>query len=101
MEKFAVGDHGMLSTSGIQSTLVANSGTNKLAPRFIGPFVVKQTLGDAYTLQLPTALRLHPTFYVGRLRRYHPAVIPSDAAAPNSDRARSLAPTAPPDEPNA
>ncbi|KAG3088490.1 hypothetical protein PI125_g18340 [Phytophthora idaei] len=38
-------------------------------------------LGDAHTLRLPTALRLHPTFYVGKLRRYRPATIPSDADA--------------------
>ncbi|KAE9332908.1 hypothetical protein PF008_g14713 [Phytophthora fragariae] len=81
MEKFAVGDRVLLSTSGIQPILVTNLGANKLAPRYIGPFKVLKVLGDAYTLQLPTALRLHPTFYVGRLRRYHPALIPSDDAA--------------------
>ncbi|KAG6578261.1 reverse transcriptase [Phytophthora cinnamomi] len=79
MERFAVGDRVLLSTSGIRPTLVTNLGANKLAPRFIGPFTVLKVLGDAYTLQLPTALRLHPTFYVGRLRRYHPATIPNDA----------------------
>ncbi|KAG3152574.1 hypothetical protein PC128_g22743 [Phytophthora cactorum] len=42
---------------------------------------ILKILGDAYTLQLPTALRLHPTFYVGKLRRYRPATIPSDADA--------------------
>ncbi|OWY91045.1 hypothetical protein PHMEG_00040540 [Phytophthora megakarya] len=62
MEKFAVGDRVLLSTAGIQPTLVTNLGANKLAPRFIGPFKVLKVLGDAYTLQLPTALRLHPTF---------------------------------------
>ncbi|KAG3153597.1 hypothetical protein PC128_g22552 [Phytophthora cactorum] len=36
-------------------------------------------IGDAYTLDIPTSLRLHPTFYVGRLKRYHPATIPESA----------------------
>ncbi|ETP22193.1 hypothetical protein F441_04444 [Phytophthora nicotianae CJ01A1] len=61
--RFVVGDRVLLST--------------KLAPRFIVPFKVTKVLGDAYTLQLPTALRLHPTFYVGRLRRYLLAVTPT------------------------
>ncbi|GMG14721.1 unnamed protein product [Phytophthora fragariaefolia] len=80
MEKFAVGDRVLLSTTGIQPILVTNLGANKLAPRYIGPFKVLKVLGDAYTPQLPTALRLHPTFYVGRLRRYHTPLIPSEAA---------------------
>ncbi|ETO99624.1 hypothetical protein F441_22960, partial [Phytophthora nicotianae CJ01A1] len=82
LERFNVGDRVLLSTSGITPTSVTNLGANKLASRFIGPFKIVKVLGDAYTLQLPTALRLHPTFYVGRLRRYHPATIPSDAVDP-------------------
>ncbi|GMF26474.1 unnamed protein product [Phytophthora fragariaefolia] len=57
MEKFAVGGRVFLSTTGIQPILVTNLGTNKLAPRYIGPFKVLKVLGDAYTHQLPTALR--------------------------------------------
>ncbi|KAG3076613.1 hypothetical protein PI125_g21470 [Phytophthora idaei] len=87
LEKFAVGDRVLLSTAGIQPSLVTNLGTSKLAPRYIGPFKVTKVLGDAYTLRLPSTIRLHPTFCVGRLRRYHPAVIPSDAGA---TRQRSL-----------
>ncbi|OWZ13054.1 hypothetical protein PHMEG_00013691, partial [Phytophthora megakarya] len=95
MEKFAVGDRVLLSTAGIQPTLVTNLGANKLAPRFIEPFKILKVLGDAYTLQLPTALRLHPTFYVGRLRRYHPAVIPSVADTPTVLPSASLDAPAP------
>ncbi|OWZ17321.1 hypothetical protein PHMEG_0008745 [Phytophthora megakarya] len=82
MEKFAVGDCVLLSTAGIQPTLVTNLGANKLAPRFMGPFKILKVLGDDYTLQLPTALRLHPTFYVGHLRRYPHTVIPSPVGTP-------------------
>ncbi|OWZ13727.1 hypothetical protein PHMEG_00012903 [Phytophthora megakarya] len=68
--------------AGIQPILVTNVGANKLAPRFIGPFKILKVLGDAYTLLLPTVLRLHPTFYAGRLRRYHPVVTPNVSDTP-------------------
>ncbi|GMF43598.1 unnamed protein product [Phytophthora fragariaefolia] len=86
LERFAVGDRVLLSKAGIQLALVTNLGASKLAPRYIGPFKILKVLGDAYMLQLPTALRLHPTFYVGRLQRYHPAAISSDADAPTAQR---------------
>ncbi|OWZ20651.1 reverse transcriptase [Phytophthora megakarya] len=60
---------------GDRSSAVANL-ANKLAPRFIGPFKIVKILGDAYILDIPTLLRLHPTFFVGRLKRYRPAEIP-------------------------
>ncbi|KAG3179880.1 hypothetical protein C6341_g7219 [Phytophthora cactorum] len=41
-----------------------------LAPRFIGPFTVLERHGNAYTLDIPSSMRLHPTFYVGRLKPY-------------------------------
>ncbi|KAE9295985.1 hypothetical protein PF008_g24126 [Phytophthora fragariae] len=52
----------------------------KLAPRFIGPFKLLKVIGDAYTLDIHTAMRLHPTFYVGRLEPYVPATIPAPEA---------------------
>ncbi|ETN00367.1 hypothetical protein PPTG_18062 [Phytophthora nicotianae INRA-310] len=76
LSTFHTGDRVLLSTEGIRSSAVAVLGANKLAPRFIGPFKITKVLGDAYTLDIPSSLRLHPTFYVGRLKRYHPAEIP-------------------------
>nr|CAI72305.1 putative polyprotein [Phytophthora infestans] len=73
--KFATGDRVLLSTSGSRDSAVTNLGASKLAPRFIGPFT-------AYTLDIPTSLRLHPTFYVGRLKQYLPATIPSSTQFP-------------------
>ncbi|ETP24191.1 hypothetical protein F441_02769 [Phytophthora nicotianae CJ01A1] len=76
---------------GIQPTAVTNLGTSKLAPRFV--------LGDAYTLQLPIAIRLHPTFYVDRLHRYHPVDVPSGAVPsqrPSPDHVHSAPVHAPP-----
>ncbi|OWZ22745.1 polyprotein [Phytophthora megakarya] len=74
---FRTGDRALLSTEGIRSSAVTNLDANKLAPRFIGPFKIVKVLGDAYTLDIPTSLRLHPRFYVGRLKRYRPAEIPT------------------------
>ncbi|POM62754.1 Pol protein [Phytophthora palmivora] len=54
---------------------VFKQGSNKLKHRFIGPFAVLARHGAAYTIDLPAT---HPTFYVGRLKRYHdPLGLPS------------------------
>ena len=45
-------------------------GSNKLLPKYIGPFRVLHRQGNAYTIELPRKMRTHPTFYVGRLRPY-------------------------------
>ena len=44
----------------------------KLAPRYIGPFEIRWKVGEvAYKLVLPPELsRIHPVFYVLRLRKY-------------------------------
>ncbi|OWY98389.1 hypothetical protein PHMEG_00030861 [Phytophthora megakarya] len=87
MASFHTGDRVLLSTEGIRTSAVTNLGANNLAPRFIGPFTVIKAIGDAYALDIPSSLRLHPTFYVGRLKRYYPAEIPD---ATNVTTARSL-----------
>ncbi|GMF58274.1 unnamed protein product [Phytophthora fragariaefolia] len=84
MLSFRRGDRVLLSTDGIQGSAVTNLGANKLAPRFIGPFKILKVIGDAYTLDIPTSIRLHPTFYVGRLKPYVPVTIP----APQAERPR-------------
>ncbi|KAE9178187.1 hypothetical protein PF005_g24183 [Phytophthora fragariae] len=84
MSSFRRDERVLLSTDGIKGTAVTNLGANKLAPRFIGPFKILKVFGDAYTLDIPTAMRLHPTFYVGRLKPYVPATIP----APEAERPR-------------
>lgn len=89
MSSFRRGERVLLSTEGIQGTAVTNLGANKLAPRFIGPFKILKVIGDAYTLDIPTAMRLHPTFYVGRLKPYVPASIPASAdLGPSPARSR-------------
>ncbi|GMF36058.1 unnamed protein product [Phytophthora fragariaefolia] len=77
---FRRGEQVLLSTDGIQGTAVTNLGASKLAPRFIGPFKILKVVGDAYRLDIPTAMRLHPTFYIGRLKPYVPVTIPTPEA---------------------
>ncbi|KAE9018761.1 hypothetical protein PR002_g13008 [Phytophthora rubi] len=102
MATFETGDQVLLSTDGIRSSAVTNLGASKLAPRFIGPFRVMKVNGEAYTLDTPTSLQLHPMFYVGRLKKYHAATIPSTTNPPAPERrakaahdAQSAAPRAP------
>jgi hypothetical protein len=67
---FNVGDEVLLSTSNLANNVVSYGGNSKLLPRYIGPFRVVACKGQAYTLDLPSRLRTHPTFYLGRLRPY-------------------------------
>jgi len=71
MEKFSVGDLVLLSTDNLKDNVISNLGSHKLLPKYIGPYKVTKCNGHAYTLNMPTSMRLHPTFYVGRLKRYH------------------------------
>ena len=67
MAKFKEDDLVLLSTEGLRDTTVTKLGARKLALRFIEPFRVLKVIGDDYTLDIPSSLRLQPTFYVGRL----------------------------------
>ena len=69
-EVFKVNDFVLLSTSNLPKHALSNMQSTKLQHRFIGPFKVLKRLGDAYTIDIPKRMRLHPTFYVGRLKRY-------------------------------
>ncbi|KAE9332501.1 hypothetical protein PR003_g14485 [Phytophthora rubi] len=90
MATFETGDQMLLSTDVIWSSAVTNLGASKLAPRFIGPFRVMKVNGEAYTMDIPTSLRLHPTFYVGHLKKYHAATIPSTNPPAPERRASGL-----------
>lgn len=87
---FVVGDKVLLTTNGIQAVSVTNLGASKLAPRYIRPFTVLKTHGKAYTLDIPTTM-MHPTFYVGRLKRYSPAQVP-ESLEPSPRSLQSLPP---------
>ncbi|CAH0488358.1 unnamed protein product [Peronospora farinosa] len=84
MSRFEKGDRVLFSTEGLRHLAVTNLGASKLATRFIGPFKVLKEIGDTYTLDVPSSLRLHPTFYVGRLKEYRPATLHCLAPTPAS-----------------
>ena len=59
----------MLSTKTLPKAALPNTKSTKLLPRWIGPFEVLQRIGDLYyCLDIPSRMRLHPTFYVGLLK---------------------------------
>ena len=68
---FKLGQSVLLSTINLPKHCLGNIGANKLAPKYIGPFKVLHKQGESYTLDIPTRMRLHPTFYVGRLKPYY------------------------------
>ncbi|KAG3123196.1 hypothetical protein PI126_g23829 [Phytophthora idaei] len=68
--EFKKGSLVLLATQNLPRHPVSDFGASKLAPRFIGPFTVLERHGNAYTLDIPSSMRLHPTFYVGRLKPY-------------------------------
>ncbi|KAG2854093.1 hypothetical protein PC116_g34153 [Phytophthora cactorum] len=68
--EFEKGSLVLLATQNLPRYAVSDLGASKLTPRFIGPFTVLERHGNAYTLDIPSSMRLHPTFYVGRLKPY-------------------------------
>lgn len=67
---FTEGQYVLVSTKNIANDAVSSLGSSKLLPRYIGPFKVLKRAGTAYTLDLPTWIKIHPTFYVGLLKEY-------------------------------
>ncbi|GMF67727.1 unnamed protein product [Phytophthora fragariaefolia] len=61
----------LLDTRNLPLDTVSSVGSNKLKHRFIGPFAVLGSHGNAYTIDFPKSMNTHPTFYVRRLKRYH------------------------------
>ena len=64
---FIEGDVVLLSTVNLPRHAVANVGSSKPLPMYIGPFRVLRRQGNAYTIELPRRMHTHSTFYVGRL----------------------------------
>ena len=66
--QYAVGEQVMLSTKNIK---LKTPGTQKLMPKYIGPFEVLQKVGStSYKLQLPDCMQMHPVFHVSLLEKY-------------------------------
>ncbi len=66
---FKVGDQVMLSTEHLK--LKVPGQTAKLLAKFIGPLKITKVISDtAYELDLPHAMRIHPSFHVSKLKPY-------------------------------
>ncbi|GMF31083.1 unnamed protein product [Phytophthora fragariaefolia] len=92
--KFKVGSLVLLATQNLAKHAVSDFGASLLAPRFIGPFTVLAKHGNAYTFDIPSNMRLHPTFYVGRLKPYAQHESPSlgdSSPTPAQARRRAFA----------
>ncbi|KAG3156746.1 hypothetical protein PC128_g21801 [Phytophthora cactorum] len=68
--EFEKGSLVLVATQNLPRHAVSDFRASKLAPRFIGPFTVLERHGNAYTLDIPSSMRIHSTFYVGRLKPY-------------------------------
>jgi hypothetical protein len=66
---FGVGDLVLLSTEHLKMKSVV--GSPKFAAKYIGPFKVKRVVGsNAYELDLPIQLQIHPVLNISRLKQY-------------------------------
>ncbi|GMF57383.1 unnamed protein product [Phytophthora fragariaefolia] len=72
-KNFQLGDQVLLNAKNLPTPAVSAVGSTKLRPRFVGPFTVIGVHDHAYTLDLPSSMATHPTFYVGLLKPYRPA----------------------------
>ena len=69
-ENYAIGDEVLLATEHLKM-LEPTQRTQKLAARFIGPFKIKAIINpNAFELELPPQLKIHPVINITRLKRY-------------------------------
>jgi transposase InsO family protein len=70
-QTFAVGDRVLLATANLK-LVGEGKRARKLTERFIGPFRVKAIRNaNAYELELPPSMKIHPTINVSQLKPYH------------------------------
>jgi len=71
---FAVGDRVLLSTQHIK-LIGERKRARKLTERYIGPYRVKRVVNaNAYELELPASLKIHPVINISHLKEYRNGV---------------------------
>jgi transposase InsO family protein len=84
---FAVGDRVLLSTEHLR--MIGVKRTPKLTFKYIGPFTVVRVVGsNAYELDLPNNMQLHPVFNISRLKAYKDGM----TSHPSRDQSNSRPP---------
>lgn len=69
--RFKVGDDVLLSTAHLK-LIGGGDRTAKFTYKYIGPFKIKRVVNDnAYELDLPPQMQIHPVLNVSRLKAYH------------------------------
>ena len=72
--RFAVGDRVLLSTQHLK-LVGERKRARKLTERYIGPYRVKRVVNaNAYELELPASLRIHPVINISHLKEYRDGV---------------------------
>ena len=68
---FSVGDRVLLATANLK-LMGESKRARKFTERYIGPFRVKKVINaNAYELELPPNMKIHPTINISQLKEYH------------------------------
>ena len=80
-ETFEKGEEVLLSTRNL--TLEVPKQATKLISPFIGPFTITDVRTNSVTLNLPPAMKIHPTINIANVRKYHQRQRPQRSRQPS------------------